>query len=135
MRVTRWQIASRGLRNRCPNCGGPFVFGPRMRLQTVCPNPNCGLRWVRRDGFYLGAMVANYGFTVFCVLPLVLLAASQGWLSRTTAFALALVVAIVVPCFFYKSSWSLWLAFYYYFLPHELPANAAAADDERRVPR
>jgi hypothetical protein len=126
MPVTRRQITMRGLRCQCPNCGGRLVFGRRMRLIEDCPHPGCGLRWWRGEGFFLGAMVWNYGVTVFGLLAPITLACYLGWLRPSVAVALALLAAVVFPWVFYKLSWSLWLASYYFFLPHELPANAGA---------
>ncbi len=114
-------VVSRGLRWRCPNCEGPLVFGPRMRLAQQCPQ--CGLRWDRGNGFFLGAMVWNYGVTVFGLLFWVVLAALRGWISPPVAIGLGLAIALVFPLIFYKWSWVLWLTTYYTFLPNELPAN------------
>jgi len=107
---------------RCPNCGGPLVFARGMRLAEKCPA--CGARWERGNGFFLGAMVWNYGVTVFGLLPFVVLAAISGWISIPIAIGLGIGLGIVFPILFYKYSWSLWLTSYYLVLPNELPANA-----------
>ncbi|HVU38028.1 MAG TPA: DUF983 domain-containing protein, partial [Opitutales bacterium] len=99
----------------------PLVFGPRMKLLPRCPK--CSARWDRGNGFFLGAMVWNYGVTVFGLLTWVVLAALEGWLSPPAAITLGMAVAIVFPIVFYKWSWSLWLMAYYAVLPNELPAN------------
>jgi hypothetical protein len=122
MHVTFRQIFSRGLRRQCPNCGGPLVFGPKMRLLERCPQ--CAARWDRGNGFFLGAMVCNYGVTVFGLLIPVLLAAVRGWLPMGAAIGLGVGVALIFPWLFYKFSWSLWITSYYLVLPNELPANA-----------
>ena len=127
--VTIPQILSRGLRRRCPNCGGPLVFGRGMRIAESCPQ--CGMRWWR-DGFYLGALVVNYSATVFGLLLLVVLATLHGWLSPSVAVPLSLFIAVVFPWLFYKWSWSLWLASYYGVLPGELPANLGHNEPELR---
>lgn len=121
MRVTSRQVISRGLQWRCPNCAGPLIFGPRMRLEPKCPR--CALAWDRGNGFFLGAMVWNYGVTVFGLLLWVVLAALRGWISPPLAIGLGLVIALVFPLIFYKWSWVLWLTTYYAVLPNELPAN------------
>ncbi len=122
MRVTYRQIVSRGWRRRCPNCGEPLIYGLRMQLLERCPK--CGARWDRGNGFFLGAMVWNYGVTVFGVLSWVALAAFLGLLAPATAIWLGLGIGVVFPVIFYKWSWSLWLAAYYSAVPNELPANA-----------
>jgi hypothetical protein len=93
-----------------------------MRLPERCPR--CAARWDRGNGFFLGAIVWNYGVTVFGLLLWVVLAALYGWLPPSVAIGLGLVLAVVFPWIFYKWSWSLWLMSYYCALPHELPANA-----------
>jgi uncharacterized protein (DUF983 family) len=124
MRVTLGQIFLRGLHGACPNCGGPLVFDRALRLREKCPVPGCGLRWQRSPGYYLGAMVWNYALTVALALPIVLEALVARWISQTTAVVLAVALALILPVFFYKAAWSLWLLSYYFILPHELPANA-----------
>jgi len=132
--VPRRQIVWRGLRGRCPNCGGPLRFGRHLQLLAACPAPGCGLHWQKRDGFFLGAMTLNYTATVFGLLPLVVVAWRLGWIGANGAIGLGIAIGLVFPALFYKASWSLWLAAYYFFLPHELPANAGGApppyDDE-----
>jgi uncharacterized protein (DUF983 family) len=134
MRISLRQIVARGLRGRCPNCGGPLIFEHGLRLREQCPAPGCGLRWQRNQGYYLGAAVWNYTLTVFVVLPIVFAAWFAGWIGPTVTLFLAVAVALVCPLLFYKAAWSLWMMSYYFFLPHELPANATelipTRDDE-----
>ncbi len=134
MPVTLRQIVSRGLSCRCPNCGGPLVFDRGLRLRDQCPAPGCGLRWQRSPGYYLGTAVWNYTLAVLVIFLAVLLVLETGWLSQTALVILAVVLALLLPVLFYKAAWSLWMMSYYFFLPHELPANATerfpARDDE-----
>jgi uncharacterized protein (DUF983 family) len=134
MRVSHWQIFTRGLRGACPNCGQRLVFGTGLRLREFCPAPGCHLRWQRSPGYFLGAMVWNYALTVALVLPLTFEALVAGWVSETVALTVAVLLVLVLPILIYPASWSLWLMSYYFFLPHELPANASelypTRDDE-----
>ena len=125
MRVTRVQIAARGLLNCCPNCGGHTLFrkGTLFKVNKVCPV--CGLQIERDDGFFIGSMSLNYGVTlVGFLLPLMLLA-YKGVIDSSTAGVLAGVGALVFPLAFYRSSRSWWLMQYYLFFPIHLPANKA----------
>ncbi len=125
LRVTRSTILLRSQRLRCPNCGCGALFRKGFTVHERCPE--CGLRFARSDGFFLGAMVINYGVVVFGMLPTVLALLGLGWIGWKTAVALALILALVMPITLYRWSWSTWLGIYYYFLPHELPANATEA--------
>lgn len=133
MKVTRAQIVSRGLANRCPNCGGRTLFkaGTLFEVNPSCPQ--CGLRIERDEGFFLGSLSLNYGVTLVGFLTPVMLLAYHHVIGQTTAFILAGVGAIFFPALFYRSSRSWWLMCYYYFLPQHLPANqreVAADEDE-----
>ena len=67
MKITRVQIAARGLANRCPNCGGRTLFkaGTFFEVNKACPV--CGLKIERDEGFFLGSMSLNYGVTLVVV--------------------------------------------------------------------
>jgi hypothetical protein len=120
--VTQSQIIIRGLRRQCPNCGQPLKFGRWLSLLPACPH--CGQRWSRGEGFFLGAMVWNYGVTVFGLMGPVALAFVRGWISLPWAVGVDLGIGLIFPWLFYKWSWSFWLTSYYFFLPNELVANA-----------
>jgi DNA-directed RNA polymerase subunit RPC12/RpoP len=124
--VSRWQILGRGLTNRCPNCGGRTLFQPGKLFEVVAACPRCGLKIDRDEGFFLGSMSLNYGFTIVVFLTPVLLLAYNGYLAATPALVLAGIGAIVVPMLFYRSSRSWWLMNYYFVLPQHLPANQAS---------
>ena len=125
MYVTRGQIIARGLTNRCPNCGARTLFkeGTFFEINEECPS--CGLKINRGgdEGFYLGSLSLNYGFTLVCFLTPVALLWYFKVLPAKVAAVLAGVGAIGVPALFYRSSRSWWLMNYYFFFPHHLPAN------------
>ena len=136
-KVTRLQIVTRGLTNRCPNCGGRTLFRPdaRFRLNPECPACGFALERGNDEGFFLGSMSLNYGVTlVVYLLPLALLAYHRV-LSLQVAAVLAGLGAVGVPVLLYRPSRSWWLMNYYFFLPHQLPANGGtgrAGQEERR---
>lgn len=133
MKVTRGQIIARGLVNHCPNCGGRALFKPGTLFELNIGCPDCGLKFEKDDGFYLGAMSLNYGVTlVACLVPVALLW-YHGGLSGQWAAGLAIGGSIVVPALLYRSSRSWQLMLYYYFFPQHLPRNRrelGAAEDE-----
>jgi uncharacterized protein (DUF983 family) len=121
--VTRLQIVARGLTNRCPNCGGRTLFkaGAWFRVNPECPR--CGLKIEHGEGFFIGSMSLNYGFTLVCYLTPILILAYKGVIGGTAAVVLAVGGSLLVPILIYRSSRSWWLMNYYLFLPHHLPAN------------
>jgi uncharacterized protein (DUF983 family) len=133
MKVTRGRIIARGLANRCPNCGGNSLFKPGRLFDLHDACPDCGLKFEKDEGFYLGAMSLNYGVTLVGGLVPVALLWYGGALSGRWAVGLAIGGSILVPLLLYRSSRSWQLMLYYCFFPHHLPANRrelAATEDE-----
>jgi uncharacterized protein (DUF983 family) len=135
MKVTRAQILTRGLTNRCPNCGEKTLFMPGAFFKINAACPECGFKIERAndEGFFLGSMSLNYGVTLVCFLTPVMLLAYFNVLGTTIAIVLAGVGAVLVPALFYRSSRSWWLMNYYLLFPHHLPANGGkgrAGDDD-----
>ncbi len=132
MRISLQQIVARGLRLRCPNCGSKTLFKTWVRPNTTCST--CQFKLLRGGGSTLGGMIINYGITVFALLPIIPLLYSLDIISLKVAIIVAIAVALTAPALLYRLSWSLWLMCYYFFLPHELPANRTDAipvsDDE-----
>ena len=96
-------------------------------MNEACPE--CGMRFERGEGFFLGSMSINYGMTLtLCLTPIGLLW-YWGLLSGFLASLLAGIGAIGFPLAFYRSSRSWWLMFFFVCLPYELPANRGGEDD------
>ena len=132
MKVTQGQIITRGLTICCPNCGGRTLFkaGTYFDLNKDCPA--CGLKIVKDDGFFLGAMSLNYGVTLVGFLTPIGILWYKGVLGDTAAIVLALAGSFFVPVLLYRSSRSWQLMLYYFFLPQHLLANRRelGAEDE-----
>jgi uncharacterized protein (DUF983 family) len=123
MHVTRNEIILRGLTQRCPNCGGRRLFLPGKPFTLALNCPDCGLKLERDEGSFLGSVALNYGVTVTCFLTPIALAWYLGWIPDLPAEIMAVGGALLVPILLYRSARSWWLANYYVFLPHHLPAN------------
>lgn len=123
--VSREAIVSRGFKRLCPNCGGRTLFAGAIRPAATCSA--CGLSFIKGGGFTMGAMVINYGFLVFGILPIVAVLYFKGLLPETFALLIGCGVALIGPLICYRLAWSLWLMVYYLFLPHELPLNYTSA--------
>jgi uncharacterized protein (DUF983 family) len=130
LKVTRGQIVARGLTNRCPNCGERTLFqaGSWFRVNPACPH--CGLAIDRDEGFFIGSMSLNYGVTIVLFLVPVMVLAYKGILSTTAATVVGAIGGVAIPALLYRSSRSWWLMNYYFFLPHHLPANRSAGEEE-----
>ena len=133
MEVTRGRIITRGLANRCPNCGGRTLFkeGKWFELDRSCRQ--CGLKIEKDEGFFLGAMAINYGVTCAGLLAPVVILWYLGALPAKVAIGLAMGLAVLAPLALYRSSRSWQLMLYYFFLPQHLPANRrelSALEDE-----
>lgn len=122
MPVNKRLIVSRGLSNRCPNCGQKTLF-PKgsLRIRRRCPE--CGTGFDRGEGFFLGPWVLNYTIAVFAFVLPAIVAGTVGLISWTAALVLAALSCTVVPIALYRPTWSWWLMLYFYFLPWSLPAN------------
>jgi uncharacterized protein (DUF983 family) len=124
MNVTRGQILRRGLTHRCPNCGEKTLFKPGAWFELNPDCPHCGLKIERDEGFFLGSMSLNYGATVVGFITPVVCWRALHVIGFTTALIVAAVGAVgAAGRFSIVLSRSWWLASYYLFLPHHLPAN------------
>jgi uncharacterized protein (DUF983 family) len=126
MKVTRGQIIARGLANRCPNCGGRALFKPGTLFELNQACLDCGLKFEKDDGFYLGAMSLNYGVTLVGWLMPVGLLWYNGVLGGRWAAGLAIGGSLVVPAVLYRPSRSWQLMLYYSLFPQHLPLNRSA---------
>ena len=109
------RLLVRGLCLRCPRCGARSLFRTWFTMHERCFV--CQLRFEREQGYFLGAMYINYGFTV--VLALIGSFALE-WLTHPSLKQQLLVwigFCILCPVLFFRHSRGLWLAFDYIFDP------------------
>jgi uncharacterized protein (DUF983 family) len=100
----------RGLRKKCPICGGGRLFTRWVGMKDRCPT--CGYLFAREDGFFLGAYVVNFAFMEGS-LGLFMIAAFAMTVPdppTVTLAALGCVVAVLAPIFFYPFSKTIWTA-------------------------
>jgi hypothetical protein len=114
----RFDILLRSARGRCPRCDTPLAPSPPWDIPPRCGS--CGLLLRRPGGFFLGALVWNYGLIAFGVLPLLLAAGSLGWLTWRQVAAGALAAGLVLPWFLHRLAWRLWIGVHYGFLPGQM---------------
>ncbi|MDQ1438434.1 MAG: hypothetical protein QOK43_2063 [Acidimicrobiaceae bacterium] len=100
----------RGLRKKCPVCGGGGLFTRWLRMKERCPT--CGFTFEREEGTFLGAFVVNVAVTEFAMLIALVLGVA---LTLPDPPVLLLIVlgtlsAVVVPVFTYPFSRTVWSA-------------------------
>lgn len=100
----------RGLFRRCPRCGGGKLFRNWLTMKPRCPR--CGMCFEREEGFFLGAYVVNFGVMLIAMAAFIGVGVAVT-LPDPDPLKLAvggIVVAIVVPIFFYPMSRTFWSA-------------------------
>lgn len=109
----------RGVRRRCPLCGGGQCFDSWFLVKERCPR--CHFPIQREEGHWLGAIGMN---TVVSLTTLLITLVSgfviMGDERRVAPLMIALVaVAVFVPLGFFGSSQTLWSAIYLAMRPLE----------------
>lgn len=100
----------RGVRRRCPLCGGGGCFATFFTKRPRCPR--CAFPLIREEGHWIGALGMNTIVT-FGLLALTLaVSIALTWQARRGIwiFGPALLVAGAVPLLFFGSSQTLWSA-------------------------
>lgn len=102
-------MIARGLRRRCPRCGAP-AFDSWFRMHEFCPN--CGLRFEREPGYWVGAVIINTAviFATFLVVFGGMVLLTFPGVPWGLVLGVTLVANIAIPVVFYPISKSLWLA-------------------------
>jgi uncharacterized protein (DUF983 family) len=121
-------LLRRGLRRRCPHCGGGGLFTGWLRLAERCPT--CGLRFEREAGFFIGALFVNLALTEILMFLWIV-----GWFGValphphvSAALLLGIgVIATVVPVVFYPFSKTIWAAIHLAMEPLDEAEEADAA--------
>ncbi|MCU1497001.1 MAG: putative rane protein [Acidimicrobiales bacterium] len=123
-------MVGRGLRRRCPRCGGDDLFVHRFRLRDRCPS--CGYRFEREPGFFLGAWFLN--FMALESVHFVGIMAFIVWKSDHPGGGLvvpviaAVVTSVALPILLYPWSQTVWAAIDLAMTPLELGEIVDAAD-------
>ena len=102
------QIA-RGVRKRCPNCGGSDLFTRWWTMRRNCPT--CGMKFERDAGYGTGAMIVNTAATIgtFLVVFVGIMVATWPDVPWTAALVITIIVNTFVPIVFYPWSKTIFL--------------------------
>ena len=87
------------LRQLCPRCRAARIFRKSIftgfpRMYELCPN--CGLKFEREQGYFLGAMYISYGLALVTIVAIALLLwAFTSWsMQKITLWAILLFLPL-----------------------------------------
>jgi uncharacterized protein (DUF983 family) len=104
-------VLGRALRLRCPRCGGTPLYAGPFRMHPECAE--CGLRYEREAGYFVGAIYVNYAATVAIAAGTVLVLDWTVGLTLAQQLIVGVLLAALVPLAFFRYSRSLWLCLDY----------------------
>ncbi len=104
------RMLARGLARRCPVCGQGKLFRRWFTMAERCPQ--CGLRFERIEGHWLGALGLNtiVSFATLFVVVVAGLVLSAPDFRMAPLLGTAVATALLVPLVFFPSSKTLWTA-------------------------
>ncbi|HEV7525993.1 MAG TPA: DUF983 domain-containing protein [Acidimicrobiia bacterium] len=108
----------RGVRGKCPRCGGGKLFHHWFHMAPDCPH--CGLHFEREPGYWVGAVAINttvVGF-LFAVLLVAFSAATVPDIPWVKLLIAEVPLMGLGPIIFYPFSKTLWVAIDRAFLAH-----------------
>jgi uncharacterized protein (DUF983 family) len=94
------------LRQVCPRCLRAKVWEGLWRMRAVCPE--CGLRFEREPGYFLGAMYYSYAISIAAGAPPAITGMVLDWPTWATGLAATAAIALASPISF-RLSRVLWL--------------------------
>lgn len=112
---TYWRALGRAWRLRCPSCGRGRLFKNPISMNSSCSE--CGLRFEREPGYFLGSIYINYGLTALLVTLFYFALFFSGAVSPETALWIVTGFALVFPIWFFRYARSLWLGFDHFWDP------------------
>ncbi len=123
-------LVKRGLRKRCPRCGGGGLYRTWFQMLERCPH--CGFLFEREPGFFIGAYFVNFAITegLLFVVVMAFLFVKNANNSASVVWPLVIggVFAVVAPLVFYPWSRTIWSAIDLAMTPLELDEIVAAQD-------
>ena len=111
-------LLSRSLRLRCPLCGQGRLFRRWLLMNERCPQ--CGVKFEREPGFFLGSIYINYGLTALLVTIAYPLLLFVGNVSERPLLFGAVAFTVLFPILLFPWARSLWLGFDQWHDPREV---------------
>lgn len=93
--------------NRCPACGQGAIFKGLLRMHSCCPN--CGQRYEKEPGFFLGASVAAYFLGTFSIVPTMIICFMILKMDIFPVLAIGTTQILLLTPLLYRFSRLLWL--------------------------
>ena len=101
-------LLGRAIRLRCPRCGTGQLFTGWFTMPERCSE--CGLKYERAPGYFLGSSYINYGLTAVALTVLyVILHFGFEWSNRELTFPLV-GFCVLFPLVSFRHARALWLA-------------------------
>jgi|SRR5262245_9686579 len=102
-------LLGRALRLRCPLCGTGKLFRGWFWMHQQCPQ--CGVKFEREPGFFLGSIYINYGLTALIVAIAYPLLLFRGQVAEKPLLLGAVAFTVFFPMLIFPWARSIWLAF------------------------
>lgn len=103
-----WTLVSRALRLRCPFCGGSGIWQSWLTIKDACPD--CGTRFAREQGYFLGSMLVNLVAAEFITVATIVALFVFTDLSWVWMEIIVLPMALGLPLLFWPFARTLWIA-------------------------
>ena len=120
-RASLTTLLVRGMRRRCPRCGGGGIWRSWFKMKHACPT--CGQVFERGEShdFFIGAYLINLvvAEASAMIVAAVMWIALGSRVSFNLLWGASMALAVLMPVLFYPFSRELWLAFDLHFRPSE----------------
>jgi uncharacterized protein (DUF983 family) len=107
-RLTFGQAIVRGVTLRCPACGRGKLFRNMFQMHRACVE--CGFRYERAPGYFLGSTYINYGVTALTTTVSYVLLRFGAGIAKEQLLPGLMVFCLIFPLVFFRFARSLWLS-------------------------
>jgi uncharacterized protein (DUF983 family) len=108
-------MLGRGLRLKCPRCGAGRLYRKPFSMHENCQN--CGLKFEREQGYFVGAIYINYAATIAIAVPGFFILDTFTGMTIDRQLMIWVPFAVIFPLLFFHHSRALWLVFDHFFNP------------------
>ncbi|MEP7059892.1 MAG: DUF983 domain-containing protein [Actinomycetota bacterium] len=119
------------MRTRCPRCAERDTFLTWFNARTLCPE--CGLRWEKEEGGFLGAMMINYSVAIagWIAMLVVVLSITVPDVPVVPLLIASFAILVALPLLFYPRAKMTWAAVEYLVLRAQPDYQAPVRRDPR----